>query len=247
MLGDDVQRRVRQEVVDVGDPAGDRVVDRDHRQVGVAALDGGEDVLERRARHGLPVGVVLQADLVGVGARLALVGDASRCRSPAQSRVGGVVRPRRVSASGRPGRARPSRAVWRCARTPSPRRRPRRPARGRARPAQEVAALRAETAGALRHLASCATTRSATSGGRLSWSLALLDDERRRGRADLDPRAQRGPQLRQGDRRLGLRAAALAGGASAVGRAPALSRSTPREARSSRASRAAPVPASARR
>ena len=56
---------------------GDRVVDRDHRQLGVAALHGREHVLERRARHRLPVGVVQLAHHVGVGARLALVGDAS--------------------------------------------------------------------------------------------------------------------------------------------------------------------------
>ncbi len=65
-----------QEVVDVGHPAGDGVVDRDHGQLGLAALDGREDVLERRAGHGLPVGVVLPAHQVGVGAGLALVGDA---------------------------------------------------------------------------------------------------------------------------------------------------------------------------
>ena len=56
VLPDDVQPGVGQEVVDVRDPAGDRVVDRDHRQSGLTGLDGGEDVLERRARHGLPPG-----------------------------------------------------------------------------------------------------------------------------------------------------------------------------------------------
>ena len=39
VLGDDVQRRCRQEVVDVGDPAGDRVLHRDHGEFGIA--DGG--------------------------------------------------------------------------------------------------------------------------------------------------------------------------------------------------------------
>ena len=79
VLGDDVEVGVGQEVVDVGDPAGDRVVDRDHRQVGLAALHGREDVLERRAGERLVVGVVLAADQVGVRARLALVGDAWLC------------------------------------------------------------------------------------------------------------------------------------------------------------------------
>ena len=77
VLADDVQRGVRQEVVDVADPAGEGVVDRDHREVGLAALHRREDVLERRARHRLPVGVVLPAHEVGVGAGLSLVGDAS--------------------------------------------------------------------------------------------------------------------------------------------------------------------------
>jgi hypothetical protein len=77
VLGDDVQVGGREEVVDVGHPPGDRVVDRDHRQVGVPALDRGEDVLERRAGQRLPVGIVLLAHLVGVGPGLALIGDTS--------------------------------------------------------------------------------------------------------------------------------------------------------------------------
>jgi len=41
---------------------------------------------------------------------------------------------------------------------------------------QEVAALRAEGAGALRHLAVVRYDAHGDMGGRLSWSLALLDD-----------------------------------------------------------------------
>lgn len=41
---------------------------------------------------------------------------------------------------------------------------------------REVAALRAETAGALRHLAVVRYDAFGDMGGRLSWSLALLDD-----------------------------------------------------------------------
>ena len=37
MLGDDVQVRLRHQVVDVGDPAGDRVLDRNHGELGFAA------------------------------------------------------------------------------------------------------------------------------------------------------------------------------------------------------------------
>ena len=36
MLGDDVQLRIRHQMMDVGDAAGDRVLDRDHAEVGVA-------------------------------------------------------------------------------------------------------------------------------------------------------------------------------------------------------------------
>ena len=46
MLGDNVQTRLGQQVVDVGHTPGDRILDRDHRQVGVATLYGGERVLE---------------------------------------------------------------------------------------------------------------------------------------------------------------------------------------------------------
>ena len=116
VLADDVQARVRQEVVDVGDPARDRVVDRDHRELGVPALDGGEDVLEGGARHRFPVGVVQVADHVGVGSRLALVGDPSvealtvgvshvgrRARSP---RAGGYYSRPRADLPGPPCAAR---------------------------------------------------------------------------------------------------------------------------------------------
>jgi len=41
---------------------------------------------------------------------------------------------------------------------------------------QEVAALRAETAGAIRHLGIVRYDAFADVGGRLSWSVALLDD-----------------------------------------------------------------------
>ena len=94
VLGHDVQPRVGQEVMDVGDPAGDGVVDRDHREVGLAVLDRCEGVLERRARERLPVGVGLLADQVGVGSRLTLVGDPARgCSHARESVTTGRVRP----------------------------------------------------------------------------------------------------------------------------------------------------------
>ena len=48
-LGDDVQAGGRQQRMDVGDPAGDRVLDRDHRQIGRAVLQRRERVLESGA------------------------------------------------------------------------------------------------------------------------------------------------------------------------------------------------------
>jgi hypothetical protein len=46
VLAHDMQARVRDQVVDVGHPAGDRVVDRDHAVEGQAIAHGGEGVLE---------------------------------------------------------------------------------------------------------------------------------------------------------------------------------------------------------
>ena len=66
---------VGQQMVDVGDAAGDRVLDRDHGEVGLAVLDRGEAVLEGRAGHRLVVGIDLAAGEVGIGAGLALEHD----------------------------------------------------------------------------------------------------------------------------------------------------------------------------
>ena len=75
VLADDEQPRRRQQVVDVRDPAGDRVLDRDHRQLGQTGVDGLEGVLEGGARQGGEFGVHLAARGVRVRPRLALVGD----------------------------------------------------------------------------------------------------------------------------------------------------------------------------
>ncbi len=47
--------------VDVGHPAGDRVVDRDHAEIGRAVLQRGEGVLEGRARDRREVRIVFDA------------------------------------------------------------------------------------------------------------------------------------------------------------------------------------------
>ena len=65
----------RQKVMDVGDAAGDRVLDRDHGEVGLAGLDRVEGVLEGRAGQRLHFGIHVAAGGVGVGAGLALEGN----------------------------------------------------------------------------------------------------------------------------------------------------------------------------
>ena len=75
MLADDVQLRMRQQVMDIGDASGDRVLDRDHAELGFALLDRRECVLEGRARQRLAGGIDLARRDVGIGAGLALERD----------------------------------------------------------------------------------------------------------------------------------------------------------------------------
>jgi hypothetical protein len=75
MLGDDLELGVGQKAVQVGDAAGDRILDRDHRQLGLAGLYRGHGRLEGRARQGRHVGKGRTAGHVGVGASFALEGD----------------------------------------------------------------------------------------------------------------------------------------------------------------------------
>ena len=77
VLADDVQARLRQQVVDVRHPAGDRVVDRDHRQSGPAGGDRLERVLERRTGQLVAAGEHLGARRRRVGTWLTLVCDRS--------------------------------------------------------------------------------------------------------------------------------------------------------------------------
>jgi peptidoglycan hydrolase-like protein with peptidoglycan-binding domain len=77
VLADDVQAGSGEEVVDIGDPAGDRVLDRDHRQCRLAILDRGEGVFERAARQRRHLRTGAAAGEVRVGSRLALEGDGS--------------------------------------------------------------------------------------------------------------------------------------------------------------------------
>ncbi len=75
VLGDDVQPRMRHQVMDVGDPSRDRVLDRDHAEIGLAGRDRREGVLERRAGQGLGVRIDLADREVRIRPRLALECD----------------------------------------------------------------------------------------------------------------------------------------------------------------------------
>ena len=59
MLSDDVQAGLRHQMMDIGHAPGDRILDRDHAERGLARGDGGKCVLEGRARDG----VVARIDL----------------------------------------------------------------------------------------------------------------------------------------------------------------------------------------
>ncbi len=83
VLGDDVEAGVRQQVMDVGDAAGDRILDRDHCVARLALLHEADGVLEGRARHRFASRIHFIAGDVGVGAGFALVGDANGGRRPA--------------------------------------------------------------------------------------------------------------------------------------------------------------------
>ena len=74
-FADDEQAGLRQQMMDVGDPAGDRILDRDHAEIGLARGDRGQRVLEGRARQRLGVGIGLDDGDMGIGARLALECD----------------------------------------------------------------------------------------------------------------------------------------------------------------------------
>ena len=76
VLADDVEIGVGQQVMDVGDAAGDGVLDGDHGEPRFARLHRLQRVLERRAGDRVEVGIRLAAGEVGISARLALVDDA---------------------------------------------------------------------------------------------------------------------------------------------------------------------------
>src|SRR6476646_10957633 len=80
MFANNEQPRIGQQMMDVGDPAGDRVLDRDHGEPCLAALHRGKCVLEGGASKRLHLRKSVAAGKVRVGAWLALIGDFLRAR-----------------------------------------------------------------------------------------------------------------------------------------------------------------------
>jgi hypothetical protein len=74
-LGHDMQPRARHQMMDVSDPPGHRIVDRDHGERGTSVAHRGEGVLEGRTRQRLVGWVGLPAGNVRVRARFALESD----------------------------------------------------------------------------------------------------------------------------------------------------------------------------
>jgi hypothetical protein len=73
VLADDGEAGRRQEVVDIGHAAGERILDRDHAEIGVAGFERLEAVLEGGLRHNLHgLAEDLQAGDMRIGAGFAL-------------------------------------------------------------------------------------------------------------------------------------------------------------------------------
>ena len=76
-FADDEQAGLRQQMMDVGDAAGDRILDRDHAEIGFARRDRRKRVLEGGAGQRLGVGIGFDDGDMGIRPRLALECDLS--------------------------------------------------------------------------------------------------------------------------------------------------------------------------
>ncbi len=76
MLADDVEPGIGQEMMDVGDAAMQRVLDRDNRQIGLAVAHRRDRILEGGTGNGLGLRQGLARGQIGIGPGLALKGDA---------------------------------------------------------------------------------------------------------------------------------------------------------------------------
>ena len=75
VLADDVEAGLGQEVMDVRDASMQRILDRDDAEIGLAAANGVDRVLEGRARNIFDARQRLARGEIGIGAGLALEGD----------------------------------------------------------------------------------------------------------------------------------------------------------------------------
>ena len=78
MLAQNVERRIREEMVDVGDTAVQRILDGDEAKVDRAFADRGKSILEGGGGDRFAMGKRLAGGEVGIGPGLALKDDAAR-------------------------------------------------------------------------------------------------------------------------------------------------------------------------
>src|SRR6478672_9400598 len=102
VLADDVEVRRRHQVVDVGDPSGNRILDRDHREMRRPRRDRGKGILEGPARQRLVIGKGLLAGNVRIGPRLPLESDLQLLRHATASLARSAGRMRRGKMDPRP-------------------------------------------------------------------------------------------------------------------------------------------------
>ena len=72
VLADDMQAGGGQQMMDVGHAAGDRILDRDHRKIGLPLDNRRESIFEGRRGQHRPIGMDLLAGDVRIGPQLAL-------------------------------------------------------------------------------------------------------------------------------------------------------------------------------
>ncbi len=75
MFADNVKPGFRQEMMDIGDAAVQRVLDRDDSKIGLAFANGVDRIFESGRRHGSDMRQRLARGEIGIGTQLALEGD----------------------------------------------------------------------------------------------------------------------------------------------------------------------------
>src|SRR5699024_3009627 len=77
-------------MMDIGHTPRQRVINRDHGQIGIAVAYGGEDVLERGTWYRFGVRIIIAAYSVRIGSRFTLVRDArSLCGDSHRTSISG--------------------------------------------------------------------------------------------------------------------------------------------------------------